>query len=64
MHTEIQLVNGQKASYDEDVEIKMTNHGVEVTQRSEEETVRVLYPWAQILTVTQRGKQVASIYTY
>jgi hypothetical protein len=64
MQTEIHLIGGQTASYDETVDIKMTNHGVEITQPGEEETVRVLYPWAQILKVTQRGKQLHSVYTY
>ena len=42
----------------------MTPHGVEVLQREGDEQVRVLFPWARIDRVTQRGINVAAIYTY
>ena len=46
------------------MEIKFTQYGVEVVTRGQEESVRVLFPWAQIEKVTQRGANVAAVYTY
>jgi len=46
------------------MEIKMTPYGVEVLSHEGEESVRVLFPWAQIEKVTQRGATVSAVYTY
>jgi hypothetical protein len=42
----------------------MTPYGVEIVTRDGDEDVRVLFPWAQIHKVTQRGANVSAIYTY
>lgn len=64
MKTQIRFVDGDDHTFGEDADIKMTAHGVEVTQRDGEDTVRVLFPWNRIKDVTQRGPEVAAIYTY
>src|SRR5439155_19467374 len=64
MHTEITFVDGKAADFDETADVKMTPHGVEVLQRDGHEQVRVLFPWARIDVVTQRGINVAANYTY
>ena len=47
------------------LDIKMPGmDGLEVLQREGDEQVRVLFPWARIDRVTQRGANVAAIYTY
>jgi hypothetical protein len=62
--TQITFVDGGDTSFDDDADVKMTPLGVEVRQREGEETVRVLFPWARIDRVTQRGPEVGAIYTY
>jgi len=37
---------------------------VEVVSRDGDQGVRVLFPWAQIEKVTQRGANVSAVYTY
>jgi hypothetical protein len=64
MHTEITFVDGKAVSFDETADVKMTPHGVEVLHRDADEHVRVLFPWARIDRVTQRGANVSAIYTY
>ncbi|HSL12537.1 MAG TPA: hypothetical protein VLA82_14620 [Actinomycetota bacterium] len=64
MKTQISFVGGGDASFDDDAEVKMTPLGVEVRQREGEDVVRVLFPWARIDKVTQRGPEVAAIYSY
>ena len=64
MKTEIHLVGGDQVVVDDAAEVKMTPLGVEVRERQDDETVRVLFPWARIERVTQRGDEVAAIYTY
>ena len=46
------------------MEIKITQFGVEVLARGEEENVRMLFPWAQVERVTQHGAAVSAVYTY
>jgi hypothetical protein len=62
--TEISFVDGKTASFDEMADVKMTPLGVEILQRDQDEQVRVLFPWARIESVTQRGANVSAIYTY
>jgi hypothetical protein len=62
--TQITFVGGDDASFDDDAEVKMTPLGVEVRQRDGDDTVRVLFPWNRIEKVTQRGPEVAAIYSY
>jgi hypothetical protein len=64
METEITFVGGRIENFDQSAEIKMTPFGVEIIVRTEEEPVRVLFPWAQIEKITQRGATVSAIYTY
>jgi len=64
METEITFVSGRVETFDESSGIKLTDHGVEVVSRSDEGSIRVLFPWAQIERMTQRGADVSSIYTY
>jgi hypothetical protein len=64
MHTEITFVDGKATTFDETADVKMTPNGVEVLQREADEQVRVLFPWARIDRVTQRGANVAAVYTY
>jgi hypothetical protein len=65
METEITFVGGRVETFDESSGIRLTDHGVEVVSRSEEGgSIRVLFPWAQIERMTQRGADVSSIYTY
>jgi hypothetical protein len=64
METEITFIGGRVESFSPSMEIKMTPYGVEVLSREGEDSVRVLFPWAQIEKVTQRGATVAAIYTY
>jgi hypothetical protein len=62
--TEITFVDGASVRFDDEAVVKMIDHGVEVTERHGDETVRVTFPWARIERVTQRGAEVSSIYTY
>jgi len=63
--TEIHFVGGETLELDEtEATVKMTDHGVEVTQHEGEDKVRILFPWARIEKVTQRGPSVGAIYTY
>ena len=64
MQTEIRFIDGESLSYDEGADIKMTPLGVEITERQDDDTVRVLFPWARVERVTQRGAAVAAIYHY
>ena len=63
--TEIYFVGGESLELDEgSATVKMTDHGVEVIQTEGEDKVKVLFPWARIEKVTQRGPSVGAIYTY
>jgi hypothetical protein len=62
--TQIHFVGGGDTSFDDDAEVKMTPLGVEVRERDGEDMVRVLFPWNRIDKVTQRGPEVAAIYSY
>jgi len=64
MRTEIHFVGGERVSYEDGVAIKMIDHGVEVTETDGDEIVKVLFPWNRIEKVSQRGAEVAAIYTY
>jgi hypothetical protein len=64
METEISFVNGSVETFSSDMDIKMTAYGVEVVSRDGDQGVRVLFPWAQIEKVTQRGANVSAVYTY
>jgi hypothetical protein len=64
METEVRFVDGEQLSFGDDVTIKMTPLGVEILERTGDDAVKVLFPWARIERVTQRGPQVAAIYTY
>jgi hypothetical protein len=64
VQTHISFVGGGETSFGDDAEVKMTQLGVEVRERDGEDTVRVLFPWARIEKVTQRGPEVAAIYSY
>ena len=64
METEITFVGGRVEQFDPSSEIKLTQHGVEVLSRDGDDVVRVLFPWAQIERVTQRGAAVSAVYTY
>jgi hypothetical protein len=64
METEISFVNGSVETFSPEMDIKMTPYGVEVVSRDGDEGVRVLFPWAQIEKVTQRGANVSAIYSY
>jgi hypothetical protein len=64
VETIIRFVSGDEETFDGHEEIKMTPLGVEVISRDGEDSIRVLFPWARIERVTQRGPQIAAIYTY
>jgi hypothetical protein len=64
MKIEIHHVGGEVSSFGDGAQIRVTDHGVEVTEQSGEETVRVLFPWSRIEKVTQRGTELSSIYQY
>ncbi len=64
METEITFLGGRVESFDASVTIKMTQYGVEALTSAAGESVRVLFPWAQIEKISQRGADVAAIYTY
>ena len=64
METEITFLGGRVDTFDSSNEIKLTQHGVEVVSRDGDDMVRVLFPWAQIERVTQRGAVVSAVYTY
>lgn len=64
MRTEITFVDGGIESFDLPATVKMTDHGIEVMYRKDEETLRVLFPWSRIERVTQSGPELASTYTY
>jgi len=64
VQTEVTFVGGEATVFDDTAEVKMTAFGIEVFQREGEEQVRVLFPWARIEKVTQRGTNVTAIYTY
>jgi hypothetical protein len=64
MDTEITFVGGRVESFPASMDIKMTPFGVEVLSRDGEDVVRVLFPWAQIEKITQRGASISAVYTY
>ena len=64
MKIEIHLVGGQVSEFGDEARVRVTDHGVEVTEKNDEETVRVLFPWGRIERVTQRGAELTSIYQY
>jgi len=64
MNTEIRFIEGEALVYDQNADIKMTALGVEITERGGGDTVRVLFPWARVERVTQRGAEVSAIYHY
>jgi hypothetical protein len=64
MKTEIEFIDGKTTTFDESANVKMTPLGVEILQQDAAEQVRVLFPWARIERVTQRGANVAAVYTY
>ena len=64
METEITFLGGRVETFDVSTEIKLTQYGVEALSRDADDVVRVLFPWAQIERVTQRGAAVSAVYTY
>jgi hypothetical protein len=64
MDTEITFVGGRVETFDPANDIKLTQYGIEVLSRQGDDAVRVLFPWAQIEKVTQRGAAVAAVYTW
>jgi hypothetical protein len=64
METEITFLGGRTETFPPSMDIKFTQFGVEVLSRDGEEAVRVLFPWAQIEKITQRGASVSAVYTY
>jgi hypothetical protein len=64
VQTEVTFLGGEIAEFDDTAEVKLTAYGVEVLQRENDEQVRILFPWARIEKVTQRGSNVTAIYTY
>ena len=64
METEITFLGGRVETFDPATEIKFTQYGVEVLSRDAEDVVRVLFPWAQIERLTQRGAAISAVYTY
>jgi hypothetical protein len=64
MQTEIHFVGGALETFDDTAEVKMTPHGVEITEKDGEDTVRVLFPWNRIEKIEQRGQEIAAIYHY
>lgn len=64
MRTDISFIDGKTAAFDETADVKMTPLGVEIVQQEKDEQVRVLFPWARIESVTQRGANVSAVYTY
>ena len=64
MQTEIRFLEGEPLTFDDRTDVKMTPLGVEITERDGDDTVRVLFPWARVERVTQRGSAVAAIYHY
>lgn len=64
MDTEITFVGGRVERFDPSNDIKLTQYGIEVLSRQGDDAVRVLFPWAQIEKVTQRGAAVAAVYTW
>ena len=64
MRTEITFVDGGSESFEPPVSVRMTDHGVEITEHDGDEVLRVLFPWNRIEKVTQRGAEVTAIYTY
>lgn len=64
METEITFVGGRVETFDTSTEIKLTQYGVEVLVRDDEDIVRVLFPWGQIERISQRGPAISAVYTY
>ena len=64
METEITFVGGRVETFDQSVDIKLNQFGMEVLSRDGDDAVRVLFPWGQIEKVTQRGAAVAAVYTW
>jgi hypothetical protein len=64
MKTEITFIDGKITTFDETADVKMTPLGVEILERTKDDQVRILFPWARIECVTQRGANVSAIYTY
>ena len=64
METEITFLGGRVEAFPPSMDIKFNQFGVEVLSRDGEDSVRVLFPWAQIEKVTQRGASISAVYTY
>jgi hypothetical protein len=62
--TEIAFVDGKSVEFDEDAEVKMSDHGIEVIVPEGEGKIRVLFPWGRIEKVTQRGAEVGYIHHF
>jgi hypothetical protein len=64
METEITFLGGRVETFEANTEIKLTQYGVQVEVREADDLLRVLFPWAQIERITQRGPAVSAAYTY
>ncbi len=64
VETQITFVGGRTETFDPSIDIKLNQFGIEVLSRDGDDAVRILFPWAQIEKVTQRGAAVAAVYTW
>lgn len=64
MQTDITFVDGDVATFEPPSSVRLSDHGVEVTHVDGEEITRLLFPWNRIERITQRGPELASMYTY
>ncbi len=62
MRTEIHFVDGKSAVYDDDSDVKTSDHGVEITQGEGAAAIRILFPWNRIEKITQMGPEIAATY--
>jgi hypothetical protein len=64
MQTHVLFIDGTSAEFDELAEVKLTDHGVEITEVEGNGKVRVLFPWGRIEKITQCGLEVGASYTF
>ena len=64
MKTEVHLVGGEIVTFGDDAAVKLGVIGVEITESSGDEGLKVLFPWSRIEKVVQSGPGVGSVYTF
>lgn len=64
MRTDIHLIDGKTTTFEGDEDVRITDHGVEITQGMGKDALRILFPWNRIEKVTQRGPEISATYRF